>query len=424
MVINLNKKIKLTFLYTNDIHGNIHSLNAVESIMENAKKENTVVIDAGDTFSHDYKGKLIENCIADIVDIWVPGNHDFISFPKNVFNIINKERPLVLSSNIKDKENKIKDYIIIDIKGYKFLFFGLSSEIISEKFICKDMGIVYADIIGKYNHQVDFVILISHLGINEDIRIARNTDEIDIIFGGHTHTEIKSTFVVNQTIIAQAGGFGKFAGKMELIIKKGKITNFSNKLILSKEYEINANMYKRFEEIRQGKEKHFHLIDNLFYEKYKDNIIIEGFLNELLNNYEADAVLINSSLFKTFFYKGNITSEDLLGFFNYRTKFFIMFLTCEEVEKVIKKSLKEDYLKLHFLEKENLKCNEKLKIIVNDFLAEGGHYGGTLYPELREKNKIEVKTDNLNLVKSVFKKLFLSKKIKQKEILRKKQAIS
>ena len=406
MVMIPKKKSIITFLYTNDVHGNISSFNVLEDLMKDCDEDNTIVVDAGDTFSEEYKGGLIEMCLKDIVDIWLPGNHDFLHYSQNIKNLLECKRPIVLCSNFFDKESKIVSHLIIDISGYRFLFLGLSAYIETDEFCYKDIGIVYSEIIGKYGYKVDFVILLSHLGMNEDIRIARNTEEIDIIIGGHSHSEIKSPFVINHTIIAQAGGFGKYAGKLQLHIKKGKIERFANKLFDAKECRINSKMYKRIEKVRFGKEKLFFLKKDLFYEKYSENPVIEGFLNNVLIHEQADGIMVNSSVFKTGFYKGGLNLEDLMGFFNYPIDFFLVYLTTEEIEKILKKSKKEDYLKIHFkTQSEYLGFDKKYKILVSDFLAHGGHYGGSLYPELKEKDKVHIEVDKLKIMIDVFKGL-------------------
>jgi 2',3'-cyclic-nucleotide 2'-phosphodiesterase (5'-nucleotidase family) len=400
------KRSIITFLYSNDVHGNISSFNVLEELMEDCDENNTIVVDAGDTFSEEYQGKLVQLCLRDIVDIWLPGNHDFLYYPQNIKNLIECKRPIVLCSNLKDNEDKIKSQIIVEISGYRFLFLGLSAYVETDDFIYKDIGIAYSDIIGKYGYKVDFVVLVSHLGMNEDIRIARNTEEVDIIIGGHSHSEIKNPFVINHTIIAQAGGFGKYAGKLQLYIKSGKIERFTNKLYPSNEYTINAKMYNRIKKVRNDKEVLFFLEKDMYYEKYSENPVIEGFLNNVLLYGQSDGVMVNSSVFKTGFYKGELNSEDLLGFFNYPVEFYVVYLTKDEIEKILRKSKKEDYLKINFRPID--RCfldNEKYKIVISDFLAQGGHYGGSLYPELKEKDKVLIKLDKLRIMIDVFKGL-------------------
>ncbi len=64
---------------------------------------------------------------------------------------------------------------------------------------------------------VDLVIALSHLGIDEDTALAAETTGIDVIIGGHSHSEVLA-HRVNESIIVQAGDYGRKLGKLTLTI--------------------------------------------------------------------------------------------------------------------------------------------------------------------------------------------------------------
>ncbi|WLD92703.1 bifunctional UDP-sugar hydrolase/5'-nucleotidase [Alkalihalobacillus sp. AL-G] len=64
--------------------------------------------------------------------------------------------------------------------------------------------------------QVDILILLSHLGLEADKRIATESDQFDIILGSHTHHVLKNGLHQGKTTIGQAGKFGFNVGKMEI----------------------------------------------------------------------------------------------------------------------------------------------------------------------------------------------------------------
>ncbi len=66
--------------------------------------------------------------------------------------------------------------------------------------------------------QVDAVIVLSHLGYQMDLRLAKELSGIDVILGAHTHHLLPNGEYVNSTLIAQAGKYGDFIGHVALTI--------------------------------------------------------------------------------------------------------------------------------------------------------------------------------------------------------------
>lgn len=62
----------------------------------------------------------------------------------------------------------------------------------------------------------DVVVLLSHLGLAFDKRIAEEVNGIDLILGGHTHHLLEEPLVVRGTTICAAGKFGAHIGRVEI----------------------------------------------------------------------------------------------------------------------------------------------------------------------------------------------------------------
>src|SRR5699024_6665724 len=80
----------------------------------------------------------------------------------------------------------------------------------------KEIEKVVADVIVKMKQETDVIVLLSHLGINEDERIAHLFPVIDVIIGGHTHHLFKTGEKVKNTLLTAAGKLGAFAGEVIL----------------------------------------------------------------------------------------------------------------------------------------------------------------------------------------------------------------
>lgn len=75
--------------------------------------------------------------------------------------------------------------------------------------------------------KVDAVILLSHNGIDVDLKLASRVTGIDVILGGHTHDAVPQPIAVKNasgtTLVTNAGSNGKFLGVLDLALDKGKV---------------------------------------------------------------------------------------------------------------------------------------------------------------------------------------------------------
>mgnify|MGYP006300133481 CR=1 FL=1 len=84
----------------------------------------------------------------------------------------------------------------------------------------------------RAQEKVDLVVLISHLGFPQEMKLASEVDGIDILLSGHTHNRIYRPAVVNDTIVIQSGCHGSFLGRLDLDIEDGKVVDFRHNLII------------------------------------------------------------------------------------------------------------------------------------------------------------------------------------------------
>ena len=79
------------------------------------------------------------------------------------------------------------------------------------------------------------VVVLSHNGMDVDLKMASRVTGIDAIFGGHTHDGMPAPTVVEnaggKTLVTNAGSNGKFLGVMDFDVKDGKVADFRFKLL-------------------------------------------------------------------------------------------------------------------------------------------------------------------------------------------------
>jgi S-sulfosulfanyl-L-cysteine sulfohydrolase len=78
------------------------------------------------------------------------------------------------------------------------------------------------------------VVLLSHNGMDVDLKMASRVTGIDAMLGGHTHDGVPAPIIVKnasgQTLVTNAGSNGKFLGVLDLDVKNGKVVNYKYKL--------------------------------------------------------------------------------------------------------------------------------------------------------------------------------------------------
>ena len=96
----------------------------------------------------------------------------------------------------------------------------------------EDMQKVVTEARGK---GAQVVVLLSHNGMDVDLKMASRVSGIDAILGGHTHDGVPAPSVVKnaggQTLVMNSGSNGKFLSVLDFDVRNGKIQGFRYKLL-------------------------------------------------------------------------------------------------------------------------------------------------------------------------------------------------
>ncbi|WP_296811188.1 thiosulfohydrolase SoxB [Thiocapsa sp.] len=87
----------------------------------------------------------------------------------------------------------------------------------------------------REDEKPDLVVVLSHNGMDVDLKMASRVTGIDVIFGGHTHDGMPAPTIVEnasgKTLVTNAGSNGKFLGVMDMEVKDGKLQDFRYRLL-------------------------------------------------------------------------------------------------------------------------------------------------------------------------------------------------
>lgn len=277
------------------------------------------------------------------------GNHEY-DMPKHIAEIIPKMGYKMLACNINIKPenplyNKIEKSYIQEVNGHKYGIIGITpvdlfsrvkySKIFDELQI-HNINTTIADVqneADKLKKQgVNKIILLSHVGFGYDQRIARETEGIDIILGGHSHQLIEGVKPgVNlfnsksgePVVITQAGRDGRYFGVLNVDFDaKGILKKIQNNVTSTRGFKRNAPARHIFEKI-VGKPKVIGIINSAPPAPVRDALEPNGHANfmcdcmkDVLN---TDIALLGSATIRGYFEAGNLDTrwvEDLSPFKN------------------------------------------------------------------------------------------------------------
>lgn len=101
------------------------------------------------------------------------------------------------------------------------------------------------------------VVVLSHNGMDVDLKMASKVTGIDAIMGGHTHDGVFQPVVVEnaggKTLVTNAGSNGKFLGVLDLEVKDGKVADYRYKLlpVFSNLLTPDPEMLKLIDKVRE-----------------------------------------------------------------------------------------------------------------------------------------------------------------------------
>ena len=223
----------LTILHTNDFHGKLSDRTAERIAREKSSAEPCLLLDAGDAVSSGniyYRpgGEPVLARMSELgYDAMAMGNREFHFLGPGLKSKVKLARFPILCANLKsdlDLGPSVVPSISIEIGGMKIGIFGLTVPMITKRMKVSKLSPFWFEdpiktamiLVPELRSKVDLLIALTHIGLKADMELARSAPGIDIIVGGHTHAAIQGPEVVGETMIFQAGSWGRWLGRVEV----------------------------------------------------------------------------------------------------------------------------------------------------------------------------------------------------------------
>jgi len=150
----------------------------------------------------------------------------------------------MLANNVYHKETKksvYRPYTVKEIGGLRIGLVGIASNIVDKTMPPSfSEGISFTlgrdelpQIVDRLRTQekVDLIVLVSHLGFPQEMKLLSEVYGIDICLSGHTHNRIYKPVLNGKTIVIQSGCHGSFLGRLDLEVDDGQIVDYRHRLI-------------------------------------------------------------------------------------------------------------------------------------------------------------------------------------------------
>ena len=220
-----------------------------------ASRPGALLLDGGDTWQGSgtalwTKGQdMVDACKLLGVDV-MTGHWEFTLGMERVKEIVEKDfagKVDFVAQNVKTLDfgdPVFKPYVIKQMNGVPVAIVGQAfpyTPIANPRYMVKDWEFGIQDenmqkVVDEARAKgAQVVVVISHNGMDVDLKMASRVRGIDAIMGGHTHDGMPVATVVKnaggQTLVTNAGSNGKFLGVLDFDVKNGKVADYRYKLL-------------------------------------------------------------------------------------------------------------------------------------------------------------------------------------------------
>ena len=274
LTLSAQERRELHILSINDPHAAMEQFPRLGFVADSLRTlyPDLLILSAGDNRSGDPINDMFEIPAYPVVALMnqigfhatVIGNHEYDSNQDGLARLINLSTFSTLCANMEpDPKWKmhVKPYQVFDCGGISVGVIGitaLGSMGIPESHPARLTDIKFMDpleTIRKYQflrEKCDVILLLSHLGFETDVKFSANLPWVDIIIGGHSHTQLDGGEMHNGILITQNGKSIPYATHSTLVLQGGKIVEKKAERIAVKgmpgESKIVAELVRYFSE--------------------------------------------------------------------------------------------------------------------------------------------------------------------------------
>ena len=242
-----------------------------------ASRPGALLLDGGDTWQGSATAlwtdaqDMVDACKLLGVDV-MTGHWEFTYGMERVKEIVEKDfagKIDFVAQNIKTTDfgdPVFKPYVLREINGVQVAIIGQAfpyTPIANPRYMVADWSFgIQDDNLQKMVDEVrakgaKIVVVLSHNGMDVDLKMATRVRGIDAILGGHTHDGVPVAIPVSnaggKTLVTNAGSNGKFLGVMDFQVGSAGVSDFRYRLlpVFSNQIKADPAMAALIEKVRQ-----------------------------------------------------------------------------------------------------------------------------------------------------------------------------
>ena len=315
--------------------GGFARINSIFNQVRHDQPDQVLVFDCGDTIHGTYaavksKGEALIPILNEMNFDAMTAHWEFAYGPKQFMNITRKlDYPMLAVNCYNEKNDQLifKPYHTMEKNNLRLGIIGIAATIVDKVmpthfsegiyFTLGNEELSYYVEKLRNEEKVDMIIVISHLGFPQEVKLAMETEGIDVLLSSHTHNRLYKPIMVNKTVIIQSGCHGSFVGRLDLNIQGGKIKNFHHELItVEKDIEADQRIEKMVERNMKPYKDYLSQVVGYTETGLNRNTVLEStmdnfLLNSLLNQEDAQLAFSNGWRYGAPVPPGKITINDL-----------------------------------------------------------------------------------------------------------------
>lgn len=416
----------VTILHFNDLHGHLEQAARIASVIKKIEKENearcyrTYVLFGGDlitgTAVSDKFGGKAEGVFLNGIgtDAMVAGNHDFDNGSNALELMMSEYRFPVLAANVFDKrtgELFLRPYIIDSTAGcdgvFKAGIFGIAHK--GTPFLTNRKnvdGLVFTDpvtaarkAVKDISKDAELVVALTHEGVDNDVKLAKKVDGIDVVIGGHDHVRPDGHCRdVGKVPVCQTPANGTYIGRIDITVDGRRVVEKKESLIrIDKKTRPDKDMERSLSPFFSELDKEMKIvITRAGRDLSKEEIGTR--VSEAMRDYMgADLGVINSGGIRKPLKKGKVTVGDLVEVLPFPNIVLKIEMKGRDIQNLLKYSRgKKSTLFFAGLDSDGkLESNRAYTVAIVDFLKNGGDGYGVF-------KKARVLSDSGKRVRDIF----------------------
>ena len=224
----------------------------IAALVRAVRKEtggNVLFCDSGDALAGTYpaqksRGEVMVPVLNSLGLAATTAHWEFAYGPPRLKELAARLNYPVLAVNVYDKASgklAFPPYTVKEVAGLRIGIIGIASDIVDKtmppsfskglRFTLGRDELPGAIAEVRKDRKADLVVLVSHLGFPQDMKLLAEVPGVDVCLSGHTHHRLYQAARAGKALVIQSGSHGSFVGRLDLEVRAGQVVNHRHRLI-------------------------------------------------------------------------------------------------------------------------------------------------------------------------------------------------